>query len=253
MIKEKSGTTLECLEHYFGTLPTNQKKIRRARQPFCDFVQCTHKTAARWRAKRADPLGISLVLVRLFLQDHGYDVKELKDAHPLIVRCNRAIAAGVVQHEKLQAVLGYANSQDVFRVLQHRKLPVSVRMRMLEDYLAEVSPEKDREELAVANPCRSEGALPRLRPVDAPSRARARVASPKGSIDDAFVHQVLALLPLANYFLSDDVNDEKRKAIRERFTRNEIFDLSNVLGSLCSTTARNDYMEERSGNVAPKA
>jgi len=233
------GTTIECLHHYgmkLITSVTSFRYIREARRPFCEAMKCTDNTAGRWFRGECSPVGEGLIRFRVFLENIGYSVIENENIDPRIARCNRAIAENRITVDKVKEVLGLANLQQILSLLQNRAGVAEARLVALAEFLNSAGvPNVDK--------CRVENCEIQEKPAAVKSVQKSRL---KGrELQDTFYHQVLALLPLAEYFFSDDLSDEDRDNLRERFSKHELFMLSNILSGLCSRTARNDIMEAK--------
>lgn len=234
------GTTEECLRHYLAQFPTLKRGVTKDRLPFAQYIGVTESTVRRWMSGNGEPIGFVLVKVRYFLQENGYEVKELQTLDPDLRILGWLITHHKVVLEDVIRELGLEQKQSrLLQALHGHQLLSPARMEVVaafceqhrREYASTVADtEVERQSISVvertasSEPTPDDAIQPLLRALDA---------------------IVTVLGPYLDRVLSDGMSADDRRVLREKLGANFVFDLSNrvsrtnrQLSGLCSEKAR---------------
>jgi hypothetical protein len=219
----------EALQAYNQRLPKGKKERFKARQELLDFVGAPAETVQRWLSGKAVPLALRALKCTYFLQGKGFLCKQLAELQPHVYLLGRLMALDRIGLEQACNSLGYTSQDALLAVLRGNSRPAKSSLVKWQELLRDQTDEKFWQEI------RGEKVLGVVQEADYdqssdPLRRQAALV--------VFNHQVLAMLPLAEYVFSDKFSDEERRRLREAIPDDGLFVLSNALQALCSKKAR---------------
>ncbi len=242
------GKTERCLAHLFDN---TTEDVRTSLTTFCGVHE---QTTRRWRAKRSDPKGEELLKVRHFLQMRGYRLIEHEELDTAAGALGLAFVFNVATIEEIAAALDFTGDNPRSSTLayllgrrglseertlkahgyaqQLREQTLKKQAQFLNGHAPTSTPPKE-----VVAPAHAPGTIMML----APSGQTVTVEGRKGTLLAATAHSISALIPMADYLLSDECTEEDRQKLHQLVGDDRVFKLTVRLKRLCSETAREKF------------
>lgn len=203
-----SGTTVECLKEY-------SKKFRvkiEAAQKIAAAIKAPMNTVRGWlTTKKANPQGETFIRLCYFLEDEGFDVRELtaiKKLKPETYMLGRLLYQGKLILEEIQEKIGFPKREHVYGMLRGRE-------NMGEKRLAKAR-ELCRKYLSTE-----------YRPVSDCQGIKDIEKNGQRQLVQNLIALIKACVPLAALVASDDFPIEERKLIRDKIGNEVFFEFSN--------------------------
>lgn len=234
------GNSVKCLKHYYATLPTAKGEVKEARTPFVTFTGMSHSGAIKALKNAKEPFGENGIKARYFLYHHGYAVTELESLRSEIFELGNLLALGFFTVNDL--VQRFERHRDsVLAVLLARHGTSKSFLKSAADLVKKVKHENQEEinsRMKEINSARLNGRL-RVPIRGTPIQSTAGKSNEElcAKSVDSLGHMIEAMIPLAEYVLSDQCDPEDRQRLRQG-KPGSVFELSNLLNGLCSETAR---------------
>ncbi len=154
-----------------------------------------------------------------FLESHGYLCKELEILPTEVYVLGKIISNNIISLEVSAANLDYNSGEALLKVFEDND---HINLDKLDNYLRNFT----TEHLSLKHSENGEEFIPHLydQKVD-PLRHQAAL--------EIFKHQVLSILPITEYLLSDKFSDEERDKLLKAIPNNGLFTLSYALQALC--------------------
>lgn len=121
---KKAGTTAECLADFFSRFGRSKILI--------EFAQVSPDTEGTWRNHRIMPEGITVLRVRCFLSQCGYEVSEFSETPKVIQEVALAVASNCVSLEKVVERLSMPSPHQFFSYFRGIQ-PSLERMKTFEE------------------------------------------------------------------------------------------------------------------------
>lgn len=226
------GTTKECFEHAVSTL-----EYEKLRSVLISFVGVSSDTVREWLLKKSFPKGLSLVKLRIFLVDQGYDCLEFKSLPAELKRLNYLLGYGIVSLSEVNERLGYHDEYEVLRLLTVKERNVSsVRKRALDKLYSEKKESIEPTRHGAHN---------------IPFNISSKTTATSKPVESATLSEMLLGMkafivltaPIAEEMLQNSL--EERRQFRQEIGTQKLFNFSNALyrfseliNALCSEKAR---------------
>lgn len=220
------------------------------RRILAQVLDVDDQTVRRWANGSINPIGLSLISLRYYLDFLGYQVAELLPLSGLVKDLGRLLAFRVVDLDELAKLTNYPPEQtsallavlrsgrgittdreihfqevvEAYRdelVSSIKKTPKIINLEVSEQYVE-----------STAHP------LTIVKPVNTQKVATLSVSSTK---EERFRDQVLCLLQFARYFTDDSIPEDTREELRRVVGQRNIFDLKNELLRLCGAKAYQNH------------
>lgn len=258
------GTTTDCLNHYFSTLPpAGTRNVSEFRKPLADFTGAGVRTVERWALQNQPPIGANLIKVRFFLKMMGYEVYELADLasnYPINYRLAELVGFGLFDHAKDIYKLEFTDHNSVLRLChgwtntsKDREKKINALYSDAQEMLRELKDvwiEKARgsrghqvdeskgESMTVAelNAIAEKIPSPKVTLMEVEDLPTSSFE--KRKFLESIAHLVKGLLPLAELIASNKFTSDDRRLLRELAMGSGVFRLSNALNKLCGEKAR---------------
>lgn len=235
------GVLTECLKDFAQKTKGNFPYRRRVAHVIGINPYALHV----WLDKGKLPLGLNLLRLYLLLELNGYNIVETHRIHPKIRELGNMLAVGALQIDIAAKTLGFASTDGVLRVVLGKT--GTTKMTEIEAIL------RHNEWKSVAQNKLHEWRNEVLFTEEQPQRVTPKIT---GAVQKTlfscinhesalkiFAHQVLAMVPLAEWIASDEFTPDERRKLRELSSNgrsNNVFELSTALNRLCSETARKE-------------
>lgn len=222
----------------------------------CEFAGVTVGTIEGWAIGRHPANGENLLRLWHFLAAAGYPSPEMKKLDPYAFYVSQLLAYSIINLEEAGQILGVKTVQSTHKQLRGEHKPAvptfgleelkvmydehlqKAKMK-LKEQLAEVEGSQESPTMARGP---SQGSSQHERPSSSESRQEP-VVSFVGGKDTLMLELATALssaLPLARYMNSDRCTPADRSYLRDLMGDGGMFEISNILNSLCSERARTD-------------
>jgi len=222
-----SGNTKACFLAYLESLQNNSQAIIE----LTDFTGISKSGASRWFKKKQIPRGEYLLKLRYFLESKGYKVQELTGLKKEVYQLGWLISNNFIKIDKAYVNLDYSRDH-LFDILLGRSGTAKKRLNRI------LKMTKNFENKL---PIQKEGELKK------PDLSKEKKKTPiiikteeinKNIIISLLASQIMGIIPLAKMVDSDYFTSEDWSKLRALTNGNGIFDLSNILNSLCGETIR---------------
>lgn len=218
------GSSSECLQHY---AKQERHQSFEEREKVRQFVHCNASSVLRWFRGPPLPKGLFLMYLRLFLVDRGYQVTEIEELDPLLVRAFRYLQRTNAKFSDVFGDIGLAPNWALEIFMGRARLMPETAQR-IEAVL-----------LKYGDAGKENGRSP---------SARTTTEAPESDLSNPMVALLAAVKPLAQHYL-DQKTPEERRRLRSRSGK-VIFEVSNLLSALCSEQARAQVLAENTRREA---
>jgi hypothetical protein len=250
------GNTLECFSDLIARIGLDNFEQRAA---LAQVLGVGDSTVRRWAVGSFQPVGMSAVSLRYYLDFLGYKVSEIVHLPVLFREASQMLAFRVFTLEEMAKLTGFEEYPDqVLAVLRGTRGISAERkaqfVELVEAYHGELEAKMLRLPKLVTLKPISTGSETRAVPssptkaVTVPLRA---LPVPSSEVDGAerrtqkvFKNLVEGLNELARYYTNPDVPEAVRDQLREAVGQKEIFDLKNRLSQLCGSRAFSNQQQQ---------
>jgi len=236
------GTTEDCLKHYREKIGKKKEAVSSAYDEIGKLVSVNRDTISAWFCGKNKPISINLLIIRHFLSDKGYGVKELRDLPLEVFNLSWLIAHKKLSMEEAEKSLGLTKEQIMRYVLAYQGISDERKekiKKLIEPFANQIPSAKiSQGELLAKAPDKSVGTT---------------TDKSKESVITLLAQLIKSALPLADYVESDECSPEDRRLLRKQSGGDGIFRLLNVLYNLCGESVRKEAREgNRSLTKQPK-
>jgi transcriptional regulator with XRE-family HTH domain len=240
-------TTLECFEDLMGRLQKLPDFFEKRKQ-LAELLGVEDPTIRRWVSGSGNPVGMSMINLRSYLDFLGYEVSEFLREPEVMRDASRLLAFRVLTLDELTKLVDFGQYTDqVLAVLRGAR---GVSKEREDRFVHLVG--AYRSELAKA-----QATLPRLVELEEkPRRGETKVAGETASVSPTTASSEMVSVPLdaqmraehfrclvhmlldhARYYIGPELPDEVRDHLRSVAGQRTIFELKNHLARLCGNTA----------------
>ncbi len=238
------GNTEACFQHFAKAIegPDFYKK----RGVLASFANVTEQTVSRWIGNNYMPAGEPLLRLRFYLDFVGYDVEEVRNLQPEIRDAARILAFRLVSIDEVCDLVGYGGDSRsaidtllaVFRGVRNPSPEKLKQFASLAELYKEELDRKQRETEKVVNGVHTGHHFGVTAAAQLPTTLKQRTTVESHlAIMDAFTASMRAILPLAEYVLSNSFTAEERDRIRSS-SGQQVSRLSLLLTQLSGEAAR---------------
>lgn len=247
------GTTERCLAHLAKAVAG--RDFLEKRRTIAKFVGVGDSTVYRWFKAVIKPVGEPLVRLRFYLEFLGYEVTELEDLKQPVRDAGRVYAFGVADLDDLMKEVGIPNNENgrtqmlsVLRGVQgfsdERMMKISAFAENFKDLLYDrlrATPRVLSVQDVGMHP--SKGAAPIG--TSTTNRLPHGVGN-QSAVIESFAGLITAMLPLAEYVLSDSFTAAQRSRVRELAGGGKgVSRLSNLFTQLSGEAARSALTKQQ--------
>ena len=213
------GTLQECIVEY------NNNNHLDDLHNLAKYIDIPYDTIYSWLTKDTKLIDINKLKCIYFMEKQGYICYELESMLPQIYVLGKLIANNVLSFDTAMKDLGYKSRDSFFDILNGTKSIKKNEMRKWDDYLRNYTTEHMF--LQSSEYKNEEKFIPHLydQKID-PLRHNAALK--------IFKHQILSMLPITEYLLSDKFSDGERDKLRQAIPNDGLITLANALHALCS-------------------
>lgn len=240
------GTALECFEDLMERI---EPDLLEKRKVLAQALGVEDVTVKRWAANSGNPVGLSVISLRYYLDFLGYRVDELVSISALLQDAGRLLAFRVITTDEMAGLTGFDEYPDALISILRGARGISASR---EEKLGEVVATYRKELLEKMR------TTPKLIQIDrGTSAARTTIGSSNDPVstltkpvvvpmtglkvgtkrEERFRGLALNLLDFARFYTDPEVPEEVRDQLRSVVGQQNIFDLKNLLARLCSSKA----------------
>lgn len=239
-MKLVEGTTERCLAHLAKAI--QGRDFFEKRKMIADFVGVGDEAVHRWFKNGALPVGEQLVRMRFYLEFLGYKVSELDELDVQVRNAARLFAFGIVSLSEIADLLGYvekSGTDSLLKIFRGTRGVSSEKIQQIQAFVELYEKQLDGKRrgtvsvlTATSDDRRSEEASIITRP------SLRTVGEGHSTLIEALAAAVKAMLPLAEYVLSDSFTANERQRVRELAGGDGVSRLSLLLTKLSGEAAR---------------
>lgn len=236
-MKPTRGNTKQCLSHFEKAICVRDSIKKR--KMIADFVGIGGIAVYNWLRQNRLPVGETLIRLRFYLEHQGYEVAELEELPRPIRDAARLFAFRISSLSEIGEIVGYTSSGRnlVDTLLATFCGKQGVSKQKLEQFASFVELYGDRlEEKKQAVPNLVHGNT-RLYKTTIDQQT-SKVTGNQSVVIESFAGFITAMLPIAEYVLSDSFTANQRTQVRELAAGGKgVSRLSNLLTQLsCEAT-----------------
>jgi len=238
MSDPKRGMLEKCFNHYADSIDGLGYK---AREPLIEFLGITKGSVCRTLQTRKLPLGENRIKLQNFLKLQGYRVTELEKAPREIRNIGLLLAFGVTDISKIAQTIGLSESH-TRKFLGGKSNASRAILRKIVEYTQRLQKDYEKEIEATqkkysANATTTERGSPDPTILSLAQSNGHPSAAELGRSVSTLSKLIEASIPLA-VAVMEHGTPEDRKMLREQTSGRGVFELKNLLGGMCSETAR---------------
>lgn len=248
-MKSFRGTTAQCLTHLANAVAGPNFNEKRA--VIADFTGVGEGTVQRWFTDESFPVGEALIRLRFYLEFLGYHVTELQSLNESIRKAARLFAFGIASITEIANLVGYKGNEKsanniLIYVLRGMQGVQANKIKQFDSFVelhGSQLEEKRRTTSNVLNmsaihPHSPQASEHRATPTKIQS-VHHEVSGNQSAVIESLAGMISAILPLAEYVLSDSFTAGQRACVRERASGGKgVSRLSHLLTQLSGEAAR---------------
>lgn len=221
-----------------------------------EFIGVVLPTIEGWASGRHPAKGENLLRLWHFLAAAGFKSPELRALEPYPLYVSELFAYSIISIEEARQLLGIRNNQSAYKQMRGELRPAAPSLKFEElselyDSQLQEAKMKLKQQLVVANDSQEPSTMARGPSSTTPSAehhgsenlfpgSSLQFGSSKDSGIITLATMLSSAMPLARYLNSDSCTPEHRSRFRDLMGDGNVFEISNILNSLCSERARTD-------------
>lgn len=245
-MKLVEGNTERCLAHLAKAI--EGRDFFEKRKTIADFAGVSDDSVHRWFKEGRMPVGEQLVRMRFYLEFLGYKVSELNELDEQVRNAARLFAFGVASLSEIADLLGYvgkSGTDTLLRIFRGARGTSSEKIEQFESFIELYGAKLNDKKRTVSKVLHvTDGDSHSQRTTDhfgasAAIRSTSHVAGNQTAVVESFAGLITAMLPLAEYVLSDSFTAAQRSRVRELAGGGKgVSRLSNLFTQLSGEAAR---------------
>lgn len=233
------GSLVDCIKD-FGQKTKGKFAYRRK---VAHLMGLNTYTVHTWLNKHKSPGGLNLLKLFLLLELNGYVVTEAKMIDPKIREYGKLLAMEVLKMDVAVNALEAANPNGILKIMLGRSGTSHKKMAEIEATLAENEWKKASQTKFQEWINKAVFVEKQTKTIADTEKREPFVGIGHNPALEIFAHQVKAMIPLAEWIVSNQFTADERHKLREFSSNgrsNDVFKLSTILNRLCSETARKE-------------
>ena len=242
-----SGNTGKCLAHLARAI--KGRDFYEKRKIIAVFADVKDSTVHGWFSANQMPAGEPLIRLRFYLEFLGYDVEELCALHQTVRDAGRLYAFGIAPLSEVADLVGYSggNANDsLVKVFRGARNVPQERLQQFASFVELYEKQLDEKQRNTINVLVGTSDNHRSEKVSVPVRSRPRtIGESHAALIETLAASVKAMLPLAEYALSNSFTAEERQHVRDLADGNGVSRLSLLLTKLSGEAARSALTKQQ--------
>ena len=248
-MKQIRGTTKQCLAHLAKVIKGSQFFDKR--KMIANFAGVGDFTVHEWFSAGRMPVGEPLIRLRFYLEFLGYEVEELQELSSEVRDAARLCAFRVASLAEIAEFVGYGGTgrspiDALLEVFRGKRGVSRQKLGQFKSFVELYGAGLEEKERATPHVLRVTSSGVQLPEVMATRPTSHDEVGNQSAVAESFAGLITAMLPLAEYVLSDRFTAGQRSRIRELAAGGRgVSRLSNLLTQLSGEAARTALSNSR--------